>query len=35
VTPQDFSDHVFEDGHLQVKLPALSWTVFEFECRRV
>jgi alpha-L-arabinofuranosidase len=35
VTPQDFSEYVLEDGRLQVKLPALSWTVFEFECRRV
>ena len=34
ITPRDFSDHVLDAGHLKATLPALSWTVFEFDCRR-
>ena len=32
VTPQAFTDHVLDSGQLTANLPALSWTVFEFEC---
>ena len=32
VTPQAFTDHVLDSGQLAANLPALSWTVFEFEC---
>ena len=29
VVPRTFSDHTLDDGHLQARLPPLSWTVFE------